>query len=276
MRIACAGVLVIACLTACIEPSAARDFGFYGSFGYNFGRGGDFWASSLAFDAEYEVEGVEDHYVSLGEGLKFEGGVQEKLSENIALRVGGGYSRLAPSVRAKNTGPSEYLWQDQTLTGRIVYFQGLLLLTSNRESVRPYAGAGAGLFYAKAKTDGPTWVCYNEGCSEFGFVDMETEYRFGGTIGFTAVLGFDYPLRGGSRLFAELNMQQVGFTIEEQELIKATEDGVDVRDRIEFAGSEPGNENMIVFEKDSVERRNPWVLQGSSIGFRVGVKIGSW
>ena len=276
MRIACVGVLVIACLTVWIEPSAARDFGVYGSFGYGFGRGGDFWASSLAFDSEYELEGVEDHYVSIGEGLKFEGGVQEKLSENVMLRVGGGYSRLVPSVRAKNTGPSDYSWQDQTLTGRIVYFQGLLLLTSNRETVRPYAGAGAGLFYAKTKTDGPTWVCYNEDCTDFGFVDMEMECRFGGTIGFTAVLGFDYPLQGGTRLFAELNLQQVGFTIEEQELIKATEDGEDVRNKIEFSGSEPGNENMIVFEKDSTKRRNPWVMQGSSVGIRVGVKIGSW
>lgn len=276
MRIACAGVLMIAFLAAWIEPLAARDLGVYGSFGYGLGRGGNFWASSLAFDDDYEVKGVEDHYLSIGKGLKFEGGVQDKLSENISLRVGGSYSRMVPSLRTKNTGPSEYSWQDQTFTGRVIHLQGILLFVKDSGTMRPYAGAGGGLFFAKMESEGPTWVCYDEDCDSYGFVDMEMEYRFGSTIGFVAVLGFDYKLQGSSRLFAELNLQQVDFTIEEQELVKATEDGVDVRDKIELYGSEPGNKNTIVFEKDSTKRRNPWVMQGSSIGIRVGVIIGSW
>jgi len=71
-------------------------------------------------------------------------------------------------------------------------------------------------------------------------------------------------------------MQQVGFTIEEQELIKATEDGKDVRDKIDLDKSEPGNQNTKVYEKSSTKRQHPWVLQGSSIGIRVGVIFGSW
>ena len=182
---------------------------------------------------------------------------------------------MVPSLQAKNTGPSEYSWQDQTFTGRIIHLQGILLFTADLKTVRTYAVAGAGLFYAGIKSEGPTWVCYDDDCNNYGFVDMEMELRFGSTIGFVAVLGFDCQLQGSSRLFAELNLQQVGFTIEEQELIKATEDGKDVRDKIELDGSEPGNKNTIVFERNSTKRRHPWIMQGSSIGIRMGVILGS-
>lgn len=276
MRIACACFTVVVCLVAWVEPAGADNLGVYGSFGYSLGRGGNFWASSFAFDNEYEVTRVEDHYLSVGKGLKFEGGVQKKVSENISLRVGGGYSRMLPSLEAKNTGPSEYLWQDQISTGRIIHLQGMLLVTSGSGTLRPYAGAGGGLFFAKMKLDGPTWVCFNDGCSDFGFVDMEIEYRFSRAIGLVAVLGFDYPLRGSSRLFVELNLQQVGFTLEERELIKATEDGEDVRDKVDLDPSDPGIQTKVVYEKDSLTRQNPWILQGSSIGIRVGFIIGSW
>jgi hypothetical protein len=276
MRIACASVLVIVCLAAWIEQAAARDLGIYGSCGYSLGRGGNLWASSLAFDDDYEVKGVENHYLSIGKGLKFEGGVQEKLSKDISLRVGGGYSRLVPSLEAKNTGPSDYLWQDQTYTGRVIHLQGIVLFTADLKAVRPYAGLGGGLFFAKMKSEGPTWVCYDEDCNSYGFVDMDIDFRFSRTIGFVGVLGFDYQLQGSSRLFAELNLQQVGFPLEERELTKATEDGKDVRDKIDLDPSQPGNQTAVVYEKDSAKRPNPWILQGSSVGIRVGIIVGSW
>lgn len=111
-------VLAMIVLTGGAE-TAAQEIHFFGSLGYGLGRGGNNAFRQQVFLNDEKIFPVEDLYLSIGEGVKLDGGIQAALGKYVGVRVSGGYSRTI----SQEAGADEF-------DASLVHVDALLMLRS--------------------------------------------------------------------------------------------------------------------------------------------------
>lgn len=274
--------LIIVMLAIAISSglSLAQEISLYGSLGYGVGRGGNEFDYSASYDEDYELTSIENHYLNIGKGMKLEGGFQFNLDSNFGLRIGGGYATLYPALE------SELDFKDQTnpdtdeYKASIYQLHCIGILKYKKTNISPYAGLGGGLFFANMNREGTMYliqssfdpVTFQINYNEIKYED-KVEYRFKSTFGLIGIFGIETLINANFSFFAEVNLQQVAFTIKEWEVVKAKEGGQNVLDEIDVDEYKDGNQAVLKFEKDSKNNETPWIMQGSNLGIRMGIKI---
>jgi hypothetical protein len=246
----------------------AGEIGIFLSPGYALPLGGMETFDGEHFAAETydngDLTSVEDNYVSIGKGLKLEGGVQVAVDSHFAIRIGGGYSIFLPTLEIVEQGTD---WKDvQELKASVINVHAMGIVRYRAGNVIPYGGMGPGLFLASATSE----MTYTEDAAEeFASSDIS----FDPAIGFVGVLGVETEINDKLNFFAELNLQQAAFKASEWEVKEYTVDGVDELDEVDVDPDTDGNQTVYEYEKDSTTKDAPPVMQGSNFGVRVGLKL---
>lgn len=293
-------VLLICGLGASVQ--AQQSMKLFGAVGYGLPASGNQFASS----AEYEIDLMDysyyyydyedmvsrtDHYFNFGKGIKFGGGLEIPLRPHVWLRLEGNMWKM-PEITAEETAQGtasltyQYYWyfldinvavdysDKDTYSASLWNVDAVLLLDTEFDNKTLYGGAGVGLYNASMTRTGemseslsiafPDYPQYNE--SETHTMEDEVEYTFKKGIGFVGVLGVEMPLNDKASFFAEVNVHAVGFEIEQFEVTKLEEDGVDRLDDLEDTEYE--------FKKDDPDEWAPWTMPGSNATIRAGIKFG--
>ncbi len=260
--------LFITVMTA--GPSYSQGLSLYTSLGYGLGRGGTEWCSSSVYNNSYDLTSVDNQYLSIGKGIKIEGGIQVNISENAGLRVGAGYSGMLPVLEDKD----DYAYQMEPdidkYKASLLQVQCIAVFKHTTANIRPYAGVGGGLVLADMSREGIYYITYWNGDIK---MEDKVEYRFKPALGLIGILGFEAPVTQGLSFFAELNLQQVAFRIKEYEVVEYYVDGDDTLDNVDVDDGQAGNQTIKVFEEDNPAEETPWVVQGSNAGIRFGFII---
>jgi hypothetical protein len=252
-------------IAATVTTSWAQGISVFGSVGYGLGRGGTYVSSSETYSADFDLVSKEDIYASGGKGFKIDGGVQIAAMKSVAIRLGGGFSKM-PAIEEKDTFPGST--ETATANFSFLHVDALLLVKTDLGSATLYGGAGGGLFFGSGSTE------YNERDGSDQSV-AKYEGGFDPALGFIGVAGIELPLGASNMgLFIEANLQQVSFLLTEEKIVKATENGRDVLSQVDLDFDTPGRQTVYKFEKDSTTKDAPEVIQGSNIGLRVGLRLG--
>jgi hypothetical protein len=243
-------MVFIVLLYLSISSVNAQTVGLYGFGGYGLGRGGSLWASSQTFNSTLDLTAVKDHYLNAGEGLRFGGGLQISFSRYFGIRIFGEYSSMPQLTETDMfhgyVHPDRYLYNSNVMS-----IQSLFLFSPNFQGFNPYAGIGGGLFFSNLSTDGEIW--WSDGTSD----DFKFEERFNPSLGFTGVLGVQIPFGSFLMLFMEAGFQMVSYTLKEREMVQYHEDGVDALGDFDWDWQTPGNQLVILYEKDNPEKMRP-------------------
>ena len=241
-------LLAILIIVMSTRLSFAQGISLYGSFGYGLGRGGNEWCSSSSFDDDWELKSIENHYLSIGKGIKLEGGFQVNLNENFGLRFGGGYSKLFPALEEEDKYQDQKYPDTDKRNASLFQLQCIGVLKYTKAKIHPYAGFGGGLFFANMSREGTMYLWGDEKYTD------KVEYRFKPTLGFIGIFGFETSINTNLSFFAELNLQQVAFTIKEWEVVEAKEDGQDVLDEVDVDFEFSSHSHPY----DNTRRPHPW------------------
>lgn len=259
--------LAIFVLFLAVEFAFSQGISIMGSMGYALGRGGNDFDYSASYNSDYEQTSLEDHYLSIGKGLKLDGSLQVDINKGFGLRIGGGYSKMMPTLEVEMDYHDQPKPDTDEYQASIINIHCLAILTHKTAGLNPYAGFGGGLFFVNMSLEEQSYwgeTLYEE----------KIEYSLGTTFGLLGVLGVESSLSDNLAFFAELNLQQVAFTLNEWEITKAVADGEDVLDEVDVDGDKEGKQKVREFEKDSTIKETPPILQGSNVGIRLGLKIG--
>jgi len=252
-------------IAATVATSGAQGVSVFGSVGYGLGRGGTYIGSSRTFSNSGDLISNEDHYASIGKGFKIDGGVQIAAAKSIAIRLGGGFSKM-PAIEEKDTFSRSS--ETTTVNASFLHVDALLLVKTDIGSSRLYGGAGGGLFFASRSSE------FDER-DDSDQSQLKYEGGFDPALGFIGVAGIELPLGGSNMgLFIEANLQQVSFLLTEEEIVEAKVNGRDVLNQVDIDSDTPGRQTVYKYEKDSTTKEEPEVVQGSNIGLRVGLRIG--
>jgi len=250
--------------------SYGQGLSIYTSAGYGLGRGGTEWCTSNVYNNNYNLTSVDNQYLSIGKGIKLEGGVQVDINKNVGLRIGGEYSKMLPVLEDKDEYADPLEPDIDKYKASLLKVQCIAVFKHKAASIHPYAGIGGGLFLADMSREGIYHIYL-----WYGEIKMEdkVEYKFKPALGFIGLLGIETAITPELSFFAEVNLQQVAFRIKEYEVVKYSIDGEDSKDDIDLDEDKAGNQTTILFEEDSITEETPWVLQGSNAGIRFGFKI---
>jgi hypothetical protein len=262
-------ILAIALGVAAIMPPAkAQNLSFFGAVGYAFGRGGNDFTTSTTYTNGGLVK-KEDHYLSIGQGLKIDGGLHIPFGKSFELRLAGGYSKMS-ALEAETIQQSSNVLEKYIYNASFFHFEALAIVIGDLGAAKFYTGAGGGLFFAEESRAGS----FTDFTFPIKFED-KVEFRFNPAVGLVAVAGFKLPLAANNLcLFAEAHLEQVSFLPTEFEYVQYKINGEDALSTIDVNRNKAGRQTKLEYEKNSTEKRTPFTFQGSSFGLRTGLQIG--
>ena len=229
------------------------------------------------------VQNVNDKYFSLGQGARFEAGFVFYLQDNLGLFLESGYSTGSES--AKSTAANVYTYYPNPPTsssstysqsfnfGYVPVLVGLHFRTTEG-NVKPYGGAGAGLFFQTGLT-----LTSNSTNSSFN-IEQEMKATTNTPIGYVGYVGFNIALTPTIALFMEAKATLVSFYITRTEMTKYT---INDTDQLRMMNT---SEKITVYEADKEYTQSnsgpdntpsnggpPRPLTANSVGITIGLAI---
>ncbi|MDG5814385.1 hypothetical protein QA601_04800 [Chitinispirillales bacterium ANBcel5] len=246
--------IILATIVLSTTTAFAQDFvNIFSSTGYGFGMGGYYLGSSNTFfeDRETPLE-TNDHFLNLGQGLKFEIGAGYMLMPFLEGRVSFDLSLGVPSPTIESERTNE-IFEDTTTDYRFSSWGLRAALAPHFEILElldMYLGVGLALNFASASFE--RTIIETDEEPMIG----EVKYNFSPSLGFMGFLGFEIPvMEYFLYFFSEIRFEQINHKLESTEVVSG----------------EPF-EHPITYTEDDVERNPPPNVPATNWGIRVGLK----
>jgi len=223
----------------------------FGGIGYGFGMGGTLYRSTNTATPATEVK---DRFFNYGQGLKFDVGCQYFIMDKIALQGSLFYSAGVPGFKQDSTTA---LIKQSTSFGYSNYGFKLHLVPKFQvlDLIDMYAGVGTGLYFNNRsfKITRETTVGSQ---SASGTIESSP------SLGFSGMLGLDYPLSDKVTLFGELGFEQLSVNLSKYKIKDSNITG------------RPSGGTVYNYEKDAVGTNNyqPENVAGSNFQIRIGAR----
>jgi opacity protein-like surface antigen len=219
----------------------------FGGIGFGLGMGGTHYRAN-------DNNEVKDHFYNYGSGLKLDLGCQYKLQDNLFLQGSFGYSLGVPAMKLVDAtiGTTTTTTHQRHLFGIKLHlvpkFQVLDLLDM-------YAGVGAGFYWTSR-----SFKIVSE-LATVGKQEAEGKITSSPALGFSGLLGTDYPLNDKVTLFGELGFEQISFNLSKYKIDKST-----------IATQKAGS--VYNYEKNATGTNNlePEKVPGSNFQLRIGIR----
>lgn len=252
-------LIITSALTSALTIFAQTNekFNCYGSIGYGFGSGGQLFSSTTIENTDTTER--KDRYLSYGQGVKFDFGLQYFMMENVALQVGFNYTPGVPGIKTEYSRDVSVAGiTSRILDSTVEYHRhmfGLKAMVVPRfeilELLDMHTGVGIG-FYWNALSYETTRTIADTSQTEKGSIKSAP------SLGLNGLIGVDYPLNDLLSLFGEVGFDMTSFRWTKQ---KIKETGI--------TGNSNGSYN---FEKDTPNQRPPLRVSGSSWRLSFGVR----
>lgn len=227
----------------------------FGSIGVGFKTGGQLF-TSVTQNSSGAVTKEEDEFFNYGQGFKIDVGAQYLAMENLGLQTDMEISLGAPGFET-----NDHLTVDDVVDSSVKYNRnlfGIKFMVVPRfevlELITMYTGVGLGFFWNSLHYE--TMVMHPAGTtSEKGKIITNP------TLGFTGLIGADYPISDNFALFGELAFDQISFRWKKR-----------VVDETNIADHSPGT---TFFEEDDPNPTNdtPLRVPGSNWQIRIGARL---
>jgi len=179
-------------------------FNVFGSLGVGFGMGGERY-TSVTTDGTSTTE--KDRFFNYGSGLKYRLGCQYFMSDNLILQPSFTYSNaLAFKEELVYSNSSRKTTYQRQLFGIKV---SVLPRFEFLDLIDVYTGVGLGFFWT-----GCSFEIVNE--SNNGTQKANGNINASPSLGFTGLLGADFPLSDKLTIFGELGFEQMNFDLKEK------------------------------------------------------------
>lgn len=233
---------------------------------------------------------VKDHYFSVGQGTRFEGSIILYVQKNIGLFLQSGYSSGTQGARSSYTSvyqnPNGTSQSDRNTDQENLKFSYIPLVAGfqvnfSEGTLRPYGGAGIGLYLASSITDN-----FSSDYPSYGTIqptthfDRERKLSTNTPIGYVGYLGIDYALTESVKLFAEAKATLVSFYVTQSEITLAKMDGVDQLSTFTRSQKVTTYQEDYNFTRTDAASQNepssggaPWPISGNSVGVTIGLSI---
>ncbi|MDE3058563.1 MAG: hypothetical protein KGJ59_11475 [Bacteroidota bacterium] len=270
------------------------------SGGYGFAKGGSpasdynetYYSSSsqAGYTSSESMQDVNDKYYTLGQGIRFEGSFIYYVQNNLGVFLSLGYSSGSESVARSMTdiytssysppSSSTDTYHSTISFGYVPIIAGLHFKASNG-AVKPYAGAGAGLFFSTGISSSSSYDMNNgSSMNTNSHTEEEDKATTNTPIGYVGYVGLNFSIAPTVALFMEAKATLVSFYITRRELTKYTVNGTDqlsmmkTKDKIieyeadkNYTQSSPADDDQPSFGGA------PIPLPASSMGITVGLSI---
>jgi hypothetical protein len=206
--------------------------------------------SSSSSSYTESVSNVKDKYTSVGQGIRFEGGLVFYLEEHVGLFVQSGYSYDNESAKMTYKSDSYEYASSQSVKFSCISTSVGLHFRIPEGILKPYGGVGAGIFFLNNFI-----IMYDE--KGYGHVERERKYTSNNPVGYSGYFGINVDLGSSVALFVEGKTTLVSFYISKIELTKYVVDGqerlssMNTKDKIiefeenkNFTRVTPGDENQ--------------------------------
>jgi opacity protein-like surface antigen len=233
--------------------------GYYlkGQAGYAFGLSQVHIATESTFNSQLTPISVRDVYHSFGQGLQGKAAIGIPITPNLAMQFESGFSTLGGfSFEQKYADGNKQkvkasVWHIPILAGVVV--------SSDFNNIKPYAGAGAGVYMYSIKYTMTSSANQSEAVYK---VHVKLP------IGFHGMFGVEFPAGDKMSFFGEVRFVSLGLLETKEELIKAIdENGNDVLNQL------PQNQKVTEYKKDSPYDPAPQLFSANGLGFFLGLKF---
>jgi len=213
----------------------------------------------------------EQVFVSLGQGVNFDGSLGFMLNKNIGMELG-----LSYLFGTKNKAKKEYNdgYTDYSLSSDMLRIIPSLVISSDANGLNPYAKLG--LVVGKGS------ILYEYIDNDDGDITTLKQKLYGGTaLGIKSAIGLSFSLQDNLSLFSEVQMINMSYSPLKGTIIEATENGQDqlpemsVRDK-EIVFLDTYTWNLLEFPPDTqpreeLKQRFPFGSVGLNFGLRLSL-----
>jgi hypothetical protein len=216
--------------------------------GAGFGMGGRIYTSTAISGGNVDYT---DRFFNYGSGMKFDLGCQYFLMDDVALQASFGYSAGIPWFKQElNANANSKI----TTTYQRHLFGIKALIVSRFEAldlIDVYTGVGPGLFWAAR----PFTVVAK---TTVGTQEANGRITADPAIGFTGLLGTDYPLSDKFTLFGEFAFEAVRFNLNRYIISES-----------DIPAMQTGTE---FYSADDSNNRDPDNVPGTNFQIRIGIR----
>jgi opacity protein-like surface antigen len=235
---------------------------FRGGAGFALGIQKDFIGSEVTWNSQGDITSIKDVYYSAGRGLNINGALGVPVYKNLVILLESGiglFGGITLEDKRSVSGVGEITEKAEISARHIPILASFIISAGDVGGVRPYAGAGIGIYLYSISTKFTN--SFNQSLAK---VDNKVKLP----IGFQGMIGLEFPLAESMSFFGEFRLVSLGLTESEDKLTELKdEDGNDILDQISA-------ENRVTkYEKDSTENPAPEVFSASSLGVKVGLKL---
>jgi opacity protein-like surface antigen len=222
----------------------------FGSIGIGFKTGGQLFTSTTKNDSGI-ITNEEDEFFNYGQGFKIDLGAQYLAMENLGLQADMEISLGAPGFET-NDRFGDY---DSSVKYTRNLF-GIKFMVVPRfevlELITMYTGVGLGFFWNSLHYE-TTVMRSNGTTTEKGKIISNP------TLGFTGLIGADYPISDIFALFGEIAFDQISFRWKKK-----------IVDQTNIVGNKLGT---TFFEEDDPSNDAPIRVPGSNWQIRIGARL---
>lgn len=262
------------------------------SGGYGFAKGGspmsdyNLMYNYTSSTATISKEDVNDKYITLGRGVRFEASLIYYVQDNFGVFLGSGYSSGSESAAENMTyiysssySPStstSYNYKESLNFGYVPIITGIHFKTTNG-IVKPYVGAGAGLFFSTGISTSNVWDNNQNGNN--AHIEQEEKMTTNTPIGYIGYIGVNVNIVPAVDLFIEAKATIVSFYLTRTEITKYTVNGADQLPTMKMRDKVVEYEADKNYTQNSADDSQPYFggapipLPGSSTGITVGLSI---
>lgn len=221
----------------------------FGGIGFGFGMGGTLYTSRNTETASTKEK---DQFYNYGNGLKFDIGCQYFLMDKVSLQGSFCYSAGLPAFKVVTESANR---TDTETFGRQLFGVKVHIVPKFEvlDLIDMYTGVGFGVYWNSRKFE--------------RVIETNVKQEANGSInsspslGFSGMLGTDYPIDDKLTLFGELGFEHVTFNLTEYVIDKST-----------IPGIQGGSTIKYVKDDSNIDNYSPAKIPGSNFQLRVGVR----
>jgi len=260
-------------LAFCVSLVQAGSLTLRPMLGYGIGTGKSVSGSDYEVDSAGEKLKNENLYYSAGSGIKIGVGLDNEVSENVALGFDLGYSIGTKKEIDKVKLPT---YSEVTeLKTSFIPVSATLKVKTTICKYTPFAGFGPTLVLVAKSIRTEIETDTSGGMTNTEEEETETTYKLG--LGYHGLAGVEFGLSDNMVLICQLRVDQVSLKADKSTITKATENGVD-----QLSGMDIRDKETVYEEDDtaddstktgSADIDNTYTIPANSLTVGVGVGI---
>jgi len=245
-------IIFFACIVSAQQPPQTQKdiLNVFGSIGIGFKTGGQLFTSVTKNDSGI-ITKEEDEFFNYGQGFKINFGAQYSAMENLGLQADMEISLGAPGFETND----HFAAYDSSVEYHRNLF-GIKFMVVPRfevlELITMYTGVGLGFFWNSLHYE-TTILQPNGTTTEKGKIISNP------TLGFTGLIGADYPISDIFALFGEIAFDQISFRWKKK-----------IVDQTNIQNHKLGT---TFFEEDDPSNDAPLKVPGSNWQIRIGARL---